>query len=69
MKASRVCPLSVLPARSLTVTESIMGRFFPNFPIAVSAASIATFALRVSKIVSMRMMSAPPSISPSICSE
>ena len=68
MKASSVCPLSVRPARSLTVTDSIMGSLRPFSYITVMAASMAALALSVSKMVSMRIRSAPPSIRPSICS-
>ena len=65
-KASRVCPDKVLPAISDTVTESIKGTFLPVFCIDFSAAIIAALAFRVSKIVSMRIASTPPSINASI---
>ena len=67
-KACKVWPLSVLPAKSLTVTLSIIGIFLPFAAITDSAASIATLAFSVSKMVSISKISIPPSIIASICS-
>ena len=63
-----VWPESVRPERSVIVPEIITGRRMPFFSNISSAANTAALALSVSKMVSMRMRSAPPSISPSICS-
>ena len=67
-KASTVCPLSVRPARSLTVRLTMMGKSTPCFLITARAASIIALQLSVSKMVSMRITSTPPSTSPSTCS-
>ena len=67
-KADGVWPDSVRPERSVIVPEIITGRRTPLASKRSSQAKIAALAFSVSKIVSMRMMSAPPSISPSICS-
>ena len=67
-KASSVCPLSVRPARSLTVTESIMGRATPRLAITSIEATMAALALSVSNMVSMSSASTPPSIMASTCS-
>ena len=62
--ASIVCPESVRPLRSTIVTEIQSG----SSGATSFAARIAAFALRVSKIVSIRSTSTPPSRSPRICS-
>ncbi|GBC87081.1 hypothetical protein HRbin12_01082 [bacterium HR12] len=63
-KASTVWPDKVRPLRSVMVTESMIG----SSGATSLAATIAALALSVSKIVSMRRRSTPPSRSPSICS-
>ena len=62
--ASIVCPDSVRPLRSVIVTEIMSG----TSGATSLAAAIAAFAFSVSKIVSTRSRSTPPSISPRICS-
>ncbi len=62
--ASTVWPESVLPDRSTIVTEIQSG----SSGATSRAAAIAAFAFSVSKIVSIRSRSTPPSRSPSICS-
>ncbi len=62
--ASIVCPLSVRPDRSTIVAEIQSG----TSGAASRAATIAAFAFSVSKIVSSRKRSTPPSASAVICS-
>ena len=64
--ASSVCPLSVLPPRSLIVTLNIIGRRQDDLSIVSTAAAIAALAFSVSNIVSIRIASTPPSIKASI---
>ena len=66
--ASVVWPESVRPERSVIVPEIMTGRSIPFSAKTSLVAKIAALAFRVSKIVSIRMMSAPPSIRPRICS-
>ena len=63
--ASIVWPESVRPERSTIVTEIQSG----SSGATSRAAAIAAFAFRVSKIVSTRSRSTPPSRRPRICSE
>ena len=63
-KASTVWPDSVRPEASTIVPETITGRRSPISSKRSASAEIAAFALSVSKIVSMRRMSAPPSTRP-----
>ena len=63
-KAVGVWPESVRPERSVMVPEIITGRRTPFSAKTSSTATIAALALSVSKIVSSRMRSAPPSIRP-----
>jgi hypothetical protein len=62
--ASSVCPESVRPERSTIVTEIQSG----SSGASSSAATRPAFAFSVSKIVSRRSRSTPPSRSPRICS-
>ena len=63
-KASTVWPESVRPERSTIVTEIQSG----SSGATSFAAAIAAFAFNVSKIVSIRSRSTPPSFRPRICS-
>ena len=63
-KASLVCPERLRPLLSTAVNESQSG----TSGAASRAATIAAFALSVSKIVSIRKRSTPPSASDRICS-
>ena len=63
--ASTVWPESVRPERSTIVTEIQSG----SSGATSLAAAIAAFAFSVSKIVSIRSRSTPPSRRPRICSE
>ena len=67
-KAVGVWPERVRPERSVMVPEIIIGSRTPFSAKTSSAAKIAALAFSVSKIVSIRMRSAPPSISPRSCS-
>ena len=67
-KASGVCPDSVRPERSVMVPEMISGSSTPISSNTSSVAKPAALALSVSKMVSISIMSAPPSISPRTCS-
>ena len=67
-KAVGVWPESVRPDRSVMVPEIITGRWTPFSAKISSQAKIAALAFSVSKIVSIRTMSAPPSTSPRSCS-
>ena len=67
-KAVGVWPESVRPDRSVIVPEIITGNRMAFSSNTCSVAKTAALALSVSKIVSIRMMSAPPSISPRSCS-
>ena len=62
--ASTVCPDRLRPLLSIAVNEIQRG----TSGATSSAAAIAAFALSVSKIVSIRSRSTPPSTSPRICS-
>ena len=62
--ASDVCPERLRPLLSTAVKESQSG----SSGATVEAATIAAFAFRVSKIVSMSSRSTPPSRSAAICS-
>ena len=59
--ASVVCPERVRPDASVMVPEIMTGTRLPSDSNTVSTAKIAALALSVSKMVSIRMMSAPPS--------
>ncbi len=61
--ASGVCPESVRPEASVIVPEIMIGRRSPERSKCSSIAKSAALALSVSKIVSTRMMSTPPSTS------
>ena len=61
-KALVVCPDNVRPEASVIVPEIIIGISIPLSIATLSTAKIAAFALRVSKIVSIKIRSAPPSI-------
>ena len=67
-KAVGVWPDRVRPERSVMVPEIISGRRTPFSAKTSSTAKIAALAFSVSKMVSIRMRSAPPSIRPWICS-
>ena len=68
LNASTVCPESVLPLASVIVPLNITGILvFFSFLIS-SMAYKAALAFKVSKIVSTKRMSAPPSIKPVTCS-
>ena len=67
-KAVGVWPDSVRPERSVIVPEIITGSRTPVSAKTSSQAKIAALAFSVSKIVSIRMRSAPPSIRPRSCS-
>ncbi|MNW20159.1 hypothetical protein D3C71_2204300 [compost metagenome] len=56
------------PEASVTVPLIRMGRHSPVCSKASSTANSAALALRVSKMVSTRITSEPPSISASVCS-
>ena len=66
--ASTVCPESVLPEASESVPLTMTGISVCLSRQMSSTALSAAFALSVSKIVSMMMMSAPPSRSPLMAS-
>ena len=66
--ASVTCPESVRPEASVMVPDRITGQRRPRSSKRVSRAKIAALALSVSKIVSTRSRSAPPSTSPAACS-
>ena len=66
--AAGVWPDSSRPERSVMVPEIITGTRWPRAWVTSAIAAIAALALSVSKIVSIRSRSAPPSISPSTCS-
>jgi len=59
-----VWPDKVRPDRSVMVPEIITGRMTPASSKASSMPNSAALALSVSKMVSTRRMSAPPSINP-----
>ena len=67
-KAVGVCPDSVRPDRSVIVPEIIIGSRTPFSAKTSSQAKIAALAFSVSKIVSIRIRSAPPSTRPRSCS-
>ena len=62
--ASTVWPDRVRPEASTIVPEMISGTRSPISSKSDWTAAIAAFALSVSKIVSIRRMSAPPSMRP-----
>ena len=62
--ASAVWPERLRPLRSIAVNESQSG----NSGATSAAATMAALALSVSKIVSIRRRSTPPSASAAICS-
>ncbi len=66
--AVTVWPDRMRPEASVTVPETITGRRTPVSSISSSSAKMAALALSVSKIVSTRNRSAPPSTNPSACS-
>ena len=63
-----VWPDRVRPERSVMVPEIMIGRRRPRCRKSSSQAKIAALAFSVSKMVSIRMRSAPPSIRPDNCS-
>ena len=67
-KASTVWPERLRPERSVSVIEIISGSSRPSACSASKAAMIADLAFSVSKMVSMRMKSTPPSTRASTCS-
>jgi hypothetical protein len=67
-KASTVWPDSVRPLLSVMVTDTMRGSSTSFSSKTSFAATMAALALRVSKMVSMRIASHPPSTSPRICS-
>ncbi len=67
-KAVGVWPERVRPERSVMVPEIMIGSSRPFSAKISRAAKIAALAFRVSKIVSIRIRSAPPSTSPRSCS-
>ena len=66
--ASVTWPESVRPEASVMVPEIITGQRRPRCSNSVSRAKIAALALSVSKIVSIRSRSEPPSTRPLACS-
>ncbi|CFN70886.1 Uncharacterised protein [Bordetella pertussis] len=66
--ASTVWPDRMRPDASVTVPEIITGRRTPRASNASSTAKMAALALSVSKMVSIRTMSMPPSSRPLSCS-
>ena len=64
---SALCPERSFPCL-FTVAEIITGNIFPISSKISSAPTRAAFAFIPSKIVSIRIISAPPSIKPFICS-
>ena len=67
-KASTVWPESVLPLKSVIVPEIIRGNSIFFALKIFFTATIAAFAFSVSNMVSIRIMSEPPSINPLTCS-
>ncbi len=67
--ASVTCPDSVRPDASVIVPEMMTGQRRPYSSNTVSTAKIAALALSVSKIVSMKMTSEPPSSRPRVAVE
>ena len=67
-KASVTWPESVRPLASVIVPEIITGTRSPRSSKTSSIATIAAFAFSVSKIVSTRIVSAPPSSRPWVAS-
>ena len=67
-KASVVCPVSVRPLKSVIVPDTMTGRrIFFSAKYSAMAKS-AALQLSVSKTVSTKRRSTPPSINLSICS-
>ena len=66
-KASTVWPDRIRPDASVTVPEIITGRREPCSSKKVSIANSAAFAFSVSKMVSTRKKSTPPSTSARAC--
>ena len=62
--ASTEWPERLRPDMSVMVMEIIIGISTPRFACSSNTAMIAALAFSVSKIVSIRMKSQPPSISP-----
>lgn len=67
-KASVVWPDRVRPEASVMVPEIMIGSSTPSSSNTPWTANIAALALRVSKMVSIRIRSAPPSIRPRVAS-
>ncbi|MNG19059.1 hypothetical protein D3C84_1031790 [compost metagenome] len=67
-KASVVCPDRVRPEASVMVPEIMIGSSKPSSSNTPCTAKIAALALRVSKMVSIRIRSEPPSIRPRVAS-
>ena len=67
-KASVVWPDKVRPEASVMVPEIMIGSSKPCCSKTSCTAKIAALALRVSKMVSIRIRSAPPSIKPRVAS-
>ena len=66
--ASAVCPDKVLPLSSVIVPETIIGSLTFKSSKTSSTANKAALQLRVSKTVSIKIKSEPPSIRPLTCS-
>ena len=66
-KASTVCPDNVLPDASVIVPETMIGISIFRSILTSSIANKAAFAFNVSKIVSTKSKSQPPSINASTC--
>ena len=67
-KASGVWPESVLPLASVMVPLTITGKRCPRLSSSSSIPNSAALALRVSKTVSTKSKSTPPSKRPRVCS-
>ena len=61
-----VCPERVLPDASVMVADNMTGTSISRDKHTARCASMAALAFSVSKMVSIRIRSAPPSINPSI---
>ena len=66
--ASAVCPDKVLPLSSVIVPETIIGSLIFKSSKTSSTANKAALQFRVSKTVSIKIKSEPPSIKPLACS-
>ena len=66
--ASTVCPESVRPEASVIVPDTMMGRSTPSSSSTPRTANSAALAFSVSKTVSTRIRSTPPSTSARVAS-